>query len=60
MLALEAKLNPVVTDADVRHLRWLRESLGDRVADVAVVTTGPSAYRRLDGVAVIPLALLGP
>ena len=60
VLALEAKLNPVVSDADVRHLRWLRDSLGDRVADVAVVTTGPSAYRRPDGVAVIPLALLGP
>jgi uncharacterized protein len=28
--------------------------------DVAVITTGTHAYRRTDGVAVIPAALLGP
>lgn len=60
VVALEVKLSSSVTDADVRHLRWLKEKLGDRVADVAVLTTGPQAYRRKDGVAVVPLALLGP
>lgn len=60
VLALEVELNPVVTDNDVKHLRWLRATLGDRVADLAVLTTGPHAYRRPDGIAVIPLALLGP
>jgi hypothetical protein len=29
------------------------------VIDAAVLTTGKAAYRRTDGVAVIPLALLG-
>ncbi|HQU26188.1 MAG TPA: DUF4143 domain-containing protein [Acidimicrobiales bacterium] len=58
--ALEVKLSPSVTDDDVTHLRWLRDALGEECADVAVVTTGPEAYRRRDGVAVIPLGLLVP
>lgn len=53
-------LAPSVTDSDVRHLRWLREQLPDRVIDLLVVTTGPMAYRRPDGIAVVPIALLGP
>jgi predicted AAA+ superfamily ATPase len=60
VLALEVKLNPVVTDDDVRHLRWLQQELGDDVVDAAVITTGRQAYRRVDGIAVIPAALLGP
>lgn len=59
VLGIEVKLAPAVGDADVRHLLWLREKLGDRVADLVVVTTGTTAYRRRDGVAVVPLALLG-
>jgi hypothetical protein len=36
--------------------------LGDDLLDsvVVVVTTGSHAYRRKDGVAVVPAALLGP
>jgi len=30
------------------------------VLDHVIVTTGPGAYHRRDGVAVVPLALLGP
>ena len=41
-------------DADVRYLHWL----GERLVDKVVVTTGEYAYRRNDGVAVIPLGLL--
>jgi hypothetical protein len=26
----------------------------------AMITTGPEAYRRADGILVVPLALLGP
>jgi hypothetical protein len=48
-----------VTDSDVRHLLWLRDQLPGRVVDLVVVTTGSTAYRRPDGVAVVPLALLG-
>lgn len=59
VLAIEVKLGRSVTDEDVRHLRWLRERLGDRVLDRVVVTVGQHAYRRPDGVAVVPAALLG-
>ena len=60
VVALEVKLSRTVSDHDVRHLLWLRERLGDQLLDAAVVTTGPYAYRRPDGIAVIPAALLGP
>lgn len=60
VVAIEAKLTRAVDDADVRHLRWLQDRLGDRLLDSMVVTTGPAAYRRTDQVAVVPLALLGP
>lgn len=60
VLALEVKMSAEVTDADVRHLLWLRERLGATLTDMAVVTTGKYAYRRQDGVAVIPAVLLGP
>ena len=59
VLALEVKLAPVPDDTDVRHLRWLKGQLGDDLIGTAVLTTGPAAYRREDGIAVIPAALLG-
>jgi predicted AAA+ superfamily ATPase len=60
VLALEVKLSGTVDDRDVRHLTWLRDKLGDDLIDAAVLTTGTDAYRRRDGIAVIPLGLLGP
>jgi predicted AAA+ superfamily ATPase len=60
ILGIEVKLAPDVTGSDVRHLVWLRDQMPDRVVDLVVVTTGRTAYRRSDGVAVVPLALLGP
>ena len=59
VVAFEVKLGGVVTNADVKHLLWLRRQLGDDLLDAAVVHTGPQAYRRTDGIAVIPAALLG-
>ncbi|MFT4189517.1 MAG: hypothetical protein QM621_13180 [Aeromicrobium sp.] len=50
----------MVTDRDVRHLNWLHDKLGERVRERLVISTGPYAYRRPDGVGVVPLALLGP
>jgi uncharacterized protein len=60
VVAIEVKLGSVITDADVKHLRWLRDRLGQQVIDAVVITTGPHAYRRDDGIAVVPAALLGP
>lgn len=59
VVAFEVKLAAAVTDSDVRHLHWLRAQIGERLADAVVVTTGADAYRRPDGIAVVPLALLG-
>lgn len=59
-VALEIKLSADVDDRDVRHLLWLKRKLGTSLTDMAVIYTGKYAYRRPDGVAVIPAALLGP
>ncbi len=59
-IALEVKLSPIVDDDDVKHLAWLAAKLGPDLLDSAVITTGAQAYRRPDGVAVIPACLLGP
>jgi uncharacterized protein len=60
VVAMEVKLARTVSDDDGKHLRWLRERLGDRLLDQVILSTGPEAYRRQDGIAVVPLALLGP
>lgn len=60
VVALEAKLSQTVNSKDVRHLRWLRSEIGDDLLDAVIVTTGQFAYRRPDGIAVVPAALLGP
>lgn len=59
VLAIEVKLAAAVEDTDVRHLVWLRGLLGEALVDAVVITTGTRAYRRPDGIAVVPLALLG-
>ena len=60
IVALEVKLASTVDDGDLRHLRWLAERVGPRLVDEAVITTGREAYRRRDGIGVIPAILLGP
>ena len=60
VVALEVKLRGAVDDADVRHLLWPRQQLGDDLVDAAVITAGEFAYRRQDGIGVIPATLLGP
>lgn len=60
VLAIEVKLADRVEDADVKHIAWLRDRIGDDLIDAVVIYAGEHAYRRRDGVAVVPLALLGP
>lgn len=60
IVAIEVKLARTIGDDDVRHLAWLRERLGGDLLDAVVISTGPNAYRRRDGIAVVPAALLGP
>jgi predicted AAA+ superfamily ATPase len=60
VIAMEVKLS-TTPDADAaRHLRWLSEQIGDELLDAVIIGTGPEAYRRADGIAVVPAALLGP
>jgi len=60
VVAVEVKLSSAVKSADVKNLLWLRDQIGNDLLDAVVVNTGPAAYRRRDGVAVVPAALLGP
>jgi predicted AAA+ superfamily ATPase len=59
-LAIEAKLSTTVRPIDVQSLNWLEAMMPERIVDKVLINTGEQAYRRPDGVAVIPLALLGP
>jgi uncharacterized protein len=58
-LAVEFKLARDVGTDDVRHLNWLSEQLGGSLLDAVMLTTGGEAYRRPDGIAVVPAALIG-
>jgi hypothetical protein len=60
IVAMEVKLAGAADDDDVRHLLHLKRELRDEVLDLVLVHSGRRAYRRPDGVAVIPAALLGP
>lgn len=59
VIAIEVKLTTTVDDEDLRHLKWLKGRLGDDVLEMVVITTGSYAYRRPDGIAIVPAALLG-
>ena len=58
--AVEIKSATTVRPADVAHLHWLGEQAPGMLVAKVIVNTGSRAYRRPDGVAVLPLALLGP
>lgn len=60
ILAIEVKLADRVDDADVKHLTWLGNKVGSDLIDAVVLYAREYAYRRRDGIAVVPLALLGP
>ena len=60
VVAMEVKLGVTIEDDNIKHLLWLEDKLGDEVVDSVVIYTGSTAYRRQDGVAVVPAALLGP
>ena len=59
VLAIEVKAAGAVDDGDTKHLQWLRKRMGQRLIDSIIVNTGTAAYRRPDGIGVVPLALIG-
>jgi predicted AAA+ superfamily ATPase len=60
IVAVEVKLAQTIGNDDVRHLNWLAVQIGSDLLDRVIISTGQTAYRRRDGVAVVPAALLGP
>ena len=60
MVAVEVKLTAAAADRDVSRLHRLADRIGEQLLDAAIITTGADAYRRRDGIAVIPASLLGP
>ncbi|MGF1662380.1 MAG: ATP-binding protein [Kineosporiaceae bacterium] len=60
-IGVEVKLNPDAVDSAAAALRRLADRrVAVPPAALIVVTAGPYAYRREDGVDVVPLATLGP
>ena len=59
LIAIEVKLSPTVSKSDCKHLLWLIDKVGSDCLDALIITTGSVAYRREDGVAIVPAALLG-
>jgi uncharacterized protein len=60
VLAIEVKLSRTIEDSHCKGLHWLRDQIGADLVDAIVISTGDSAYRRQDGIGVVPAALLGP
>lgn len=60
VVAIEVKLARVPDDRASNQLNWLADRIGDDLLDAAIITTGEEAYRRPDGICVIPASLLGP
>jgi uncharacterized protein len=59
VLAIEVKLTRDIGNDDVRHLKWLADRLDESLIDAVVITAGGEAYRRPDGIAVVPASLIG-
>ena len=57
IVAIEVKMSSTVSSEDVSHLNWFAEKVGERVQEKIILTTGDTAYRRKDGVLVVPAAL---
>jgi predicted AAA+ superfamily ATPase len=60
ILAIEVKLGGNPDAGAVQHLDWLARQPGPPPLDRILITTGRSAYRRPDGIGVVPAVLLGP
>ena len=58
ILAVEVKYGSLIADRDCRHLKWLKDHIGDELIDSAIIYPGKYAYRK-DGIAVIPFGMLG-
>lgn len=58
VVGIEVKASATVAAADFRHLRWLRERIGDRLAGGYVLHLGPETGSFGDGMAALPLSAM--
>ncbi len=58
IVAVEIKAAATVNADAARHLRWLRDNLGDQFAGGVVFHTGPYAYRLDDKIWSLPIAAI--
>ncbi|MDR2832640.1 MAG: DUF4143 domain-containing protein [Streptococcaceae bacterium] len=60
VVAFEVKASQNASDDYVENINWFQQSLGDEYQVTKIlINSGPRAYLRVDGVYVVPLALLG-
>jgi uncharacterized protein len=58
IIAIEVTAASAPTDGDVKHLRWLRAALGDRLLAAVVLDTGPRVYELAGGIIAAPISTL--
>lgn len=58
VIAFEVKAGAAVAKSDAKHLRWLRDQLGDDFAAGIVLYAGARSYRLDDRIVAAPIALL--
>lgn len=58
VIGFEVKADAAPVPGNARHLRWLRDSLGDRFAAGAVLYTGPRPFRISDRIFAVPICAL--
>ena len=58
VIAIEVKATAAPTKRDARHLRWLRDELGDRFLSGILFHTGPRAFELDHNIVAAPIAAL--
>ena len=58
IIAIEVKATAAPSREDARHLEWLHERLGARLAIGLVVHTGPRVFRLTERILAVPIASL--
>ena len=58
VVAIEVKASSAPSPSDARHLRWLRNELGNRFVGGVVLHTGPDSYPLGDGIVAAPISTL--
>jgi hypothetical protein len=58
LIAIEVKAGGAVRGGDARHLRWLRDEVGDSFVAGVVLHTGPRVYQLEERIVAAPIATL--